>query len=95
MFVLALNLPGSASQPRSSANILFTLSALFFPTVAALSVVQKSNDASNEKNRAAVATINAEIRRSKAALKNEIPKLQKLALKKVYALNLAPICETH
>lgn len=50
-------------------------------------IAQKSNDASNEKNRAAVATINAEIRRSKAALKNEIPKLQKLALKKVKGLS--------
>eukprot|EP00246_Nothoceros_aenigmaticus_P005567 TRINITY_DN17734_c0_g1_i1.p1 TRINITY_DN17734_c0_g1~~TRINITY_DN17734_c0_g1_i1.p1 ORF type:complete len:267 (+),score=71.45 TRINITY_DN17734_c0_g1_i1:168-968(+) len=50
-------------------------------------IAQKSHDASNDNNRAAVATINAEIRRSKAALKNEIPKLQKLSVKKVKGLS--------
>jgi len=44
---------------------------------------QKSDDAAKEKNRAVVATLNAEIRRTKARLHEEIPKLQKLAQKKV------------
>ncbi len=48
-----------------------------------LSGLQKSQDAQSEKNRAVVATLNAEVRRSKAALKAEIPKLEKLAAKKV------------
>jgi SYP7 family syntaxin len=46
-------------------------------------LVQKSNDASIEKNRAIVATLNAEVRRQKTALKAELPKLEKLAYKKV------------
>ncbi|CAM6093759.1 unnamed protein product [Calypogeia fissa] len=45
--------------------------------------VAKSNEAAVEKNRATVATLNAEVRRHKAALKGEVPKLQKLAFKKV------------
>jgi hypothetical protein len=36
-----------------------------------------------EKNRAVVATLNAEVRRAKAALRKEIPKLIRLATKKV------------
>ncbi|KAJ7551139.1 hypothetical protein O6H91_06G000400 [Diphasiastrum complanatum] len=45
--------------------------------------LQKSSDASIEKNRAAVATLNAEVRRAKASMRNEISHLQKLAHKKV------------
>jgi hypothetical protein len=45
--------------------------------------LQKSQDAQSEKNRAVVATLNAEVRRSKSALQAEIPKLEKLAAKKV------------
>ncbi|CAM6023685.1 unnamed protein product [Sphagnum balticum] len=48
---------------------------------------EKSQDAQSEKNRAVVATLNAEVRRSKAALKAEIPKLEKLAAKKVKDLS--------
>ncbi|XP_057815313.2 syntaxin-71 isoform X1 [Cryptomeria japonica] len=48
--------------------------------------LQKANDAANEKNRAAVVTINAEIRRTKARLREEIPKLQRLAQKRVKGL---------
>jgi len=44
---------------------------------------QKAETASNEKNRASVVAINAEIRRTKAKLLEEIPKLQRLAMKKV------------
>ncbi len=36
-----------------------------------------------EKNRAVVATLNAEVRRAKAAMRKEIPKLIRLATKKV------------
>ncbi|XP_024543286.1 syntaxin-71 [Selaginella moellendorffii] len=49
--------------------------------------VKKANEAAEEKNRAAVATMNAEIRRTKAALREEIPKLERLAKKKVKALS--------
>jgi len=48
---------------------------------------QKADDAAREKNRAVVATLNAEIRRTKARLHEEIPKLQKLAQKKVKGLS--------
>ncbi|GLJ39974.1 hypothetical protein SUGI_0817800 [Cryptomeria japonica] len=49
--------------------------------------MQKANDAAKEKNRAVVATLNAEIRRTKGRLHEEIPKLQKLAQKKVKGLS--------
>eukprot|EP00250_Pteridium_aquilinum_P011977 c2042_g1_i1 orf=72-881(+) len=44
---------------------------------------QKASDAAIEKNRAVVATLNAEIRRAKGELRNELPKLEKLAQRKV------------
>ncbi|KAJ9554921.1 hypothetical protein OSB04_009535 [Centaurea solstitialis] len=50
------------------------------------SALQKAETASNEKNRASVVAINAEIRRTKAKLLEEIPKLQRLAMKKVKGL---------
>ncbi|KAI7751339.1 hypothetical protein M8C21_023436 [Ambrosia artemisiifolia] len=50
------------------------------------SALQKSETAKNEKNRASVVAINAEIRRTKAKLLEEIPKLQRLAMKKVKGL---------
>ncbi|RRT47922.1 hypothetical protein B296_00051894 [Ensete ventricosum] len=43
----------------------------------------KAEMASQEKNRAATVALNAEIRRTKARLLEEVPKLQRLALKKV------------
>ncbi|XP_024514955.1 syntaxin-71 [Selaginella moellendorffii] len=49
--------------------------------------LQKANEAATEKNRATVAALNAEVRRSKAALRNEIPKLEKLAPRKVKGLS--------
>lgn len=48
---------------------------------------QKAETASNEKNRASAVAINAELRRTKARLLEEVPKLQRLAVKKV--LNLS------
>ncbi|CAK9257795.1 unnamed protein product [Sphagnum jensenii] len=45
--------------------------------------LEKSSDAEMEKNRAVVATLNAEVRRAKAAMRKEIPKLIRLATKKV------------
>lgn len=48
--------------------------------------VQKAETARNEKNRASVVAINAEIRRTKAKLLEEVPKLQRLAMKKVKGL---------
>ena len=48
---------------------------------------QKAETAKQEKNRAAVVALNAEIRRTKAKLLEEdLPKLQRLAVKKVAAL---------
>ncbi|GMH22455.1 hypothetical protein Nepgr_024298 [Nepenthes gracilis] len=49
--------------------------------------VQKSEAASVEKNRASVVAMYAEIRRTKARLLEELPKLQTLALKKVKNLS--------
>lgn len=48
--------------------------------------LSKSELASQEKNRAAVVAMNAEIRRTKAKLLEEVPKLQRLAYKKVKGL---------
>eukprot|EP00252_Welwitschia_mirabilis_P018277 TRINITY_DN40603_c0_g1_i1.p1 TRINITY_DN40603_c0_g1~~TRINITY_DN40603_c0_g1_i1.p1 ORF type:complete len:268 (+),score=49.82 TRINITY_DN40603_c0_g1_i1:211-1014(+) len=48
---------------------------------------QKAENAATESNKAVVATLNAEIRRTKARLREEIPKLQKLAQKKVKGLS--------
>ncbi|XAR69060.1 hypothetical protein NMG60_11000518 [Bertholletia excelsa] len=49
--------------------------------------LQKAESASKEKNRASVVAINAEIRRTKARLLEEVPKLQRLAVKKVKGLS--------
>ncbi|XP_022769718.1 syntaxin-71-like isoform X2 [Durio zibethinus] len=50
-------------------------------------VLQKSEAAATEKNRATAVAMNAEIRRTKARLLEELPKLQRLALKKVKGLS--------
>jgi len=44
---------------------------------------QKSNRAAREKNRAAAVAMNADVRRTKARLLEEVVKLQKIATKKV------------
>ncbi|KAG6580598.1 Syntaxin-71, partial [Cucurbita argyrosperma subsp. sororia] len=49
--------------------------------------LQKAEDASREKNRASVVALNAEIRHTKARLLEEIPKLQRLAVKRVKGLS--------
>ncbi|KAE8651039.1 hypothetical protein IC582_009439 [Cucumis melo] len=49
--------------------------------------LQKAEDASKEKNRASVVALNAEIRRTKARLLEEVPKLQRLAVKRVKGLS--------
>ncbi|XP_057425473.1 syntaxin-71-like [Lotus japonicus] len=48
---------------------------------------QKAETASKEKGKASAVAINAEIRRTKARLLEEVPKLQKLAVKKVKGLS--------
>ncbi|XP_043702652.1 syntaxin-71-like [Telopea speciosissima] len=48
--------------------------------------LQKSELATNEKSRASAVALNAEIRRTKARLLEEVPKLQRLAIKKVTGL---------
>ncbi|KAL6987553.1 Syntaxin-71 [Sarracenia purpurea var. burkii] len=50
--------------------------------------LQKAEAASKEKNRASAVAINAEIRRTKARLLEEVPKLQRLAVKKVRGLSI-------
>ncbi|PWA22386.1 syntaxin-71 [Artemisia annua] len=50
-------------------------------------VIEKSEVAAAEKNRAFAVALNAEIRRSKARLLEELPKLQRLAFKKVKGLS--------
>ncbi|KAJ0028825.1 hypothetical protein Pint_35599 [Pistacia integerrima] len=45
--------------------------------------LEKAEAASKEKNRASVVALNAEIRRTKARLLEEVPKLQRLAMKRV------------
>ncbi|KAG9447973.1 hypothetical protein H6P81_014101 [Aristolochia fimbriata] len=49
--------------------------------------LQKAETASMETNRASSVAINAEIRRTKARLMEEVPKLQRLAIKKVKGLS--------
>ncbi|XP_061345756.1 syntaxin-71-like [Gastrolobium bilobum] len=49
--------------------------------------LQKAETASKEKSRASTVAINAEIRRTKARLLEEVPKLQRLAVKKVKGLS--------
>ncbi|KAL4567059.1 hypothetical protein LXL04_022630 [Taraxacum kok-saghyz] len=49
--------------------------------------VEKSEVAAAEKNRATAVAMNAEIRRTKARLLEELPKLQRLAFKKVKGLS--------
>ncbi|OAY83761.1 Syntaxin-71 [Ananas comosus] len=51
------------------------------------SALEKAEMAAKEKNRAAAVAMNAEIRRTKARLMEEVPKLQRLALKKVKGLS--------
>ncbi|OVA18105.1 Target SNARE coiled-coil domain [Macleaya cordata] len=48
--------------------------------------LEKSDAASNEKNRASAVAMNAEVRRTKARLIEELPNLQRLAFKKVKGL---------
>nr|ALH22087.1 syntaxin-71-like protein [Vincetoxicum mongolicum] len=49
--------------------------------------LQKAETAGKEKSRASAVAINAEIRRTKARLLEEVPKLQRLAIKKVKGLS--------
>ncbi|GMY14727.1 syntaxin-71 [Fagus crenata] len=51
------------------------------------SALQKAEAASKEKNKASAVAMNAEIRRTKARLLDEVPKLQRLAVKKVKGLS--------
>ncbi|WVZ07409.1 hypothetical protein V8G54_020755 [Vigna mungo] len=52
-------------------------------------LLQKAETASKEKSKASTVAINAEIRRTKARLLEEVPKLQRLAMKKVgFSLSL-------
>ena len=57
--------------------------------------VQKAESASKEKSRASAVALNAEIRRTKARLLEEVPKLQRLAMKKVVFLFSLLVLEIH
>ncbi|OIW21085.1 hypothetical protein TanjilG_28534 [Lupinus angustifolius] len=50
-------------------------------------LIQKAEIASKDKGKASAVAINAEIRRTKARLLEEVPKLQRLAVKKVKGLS--------
>lgn len=50
-------------------------------------VLQKAELVTKEKNRASAVAMNAEIRRTKARLSEEVPKLQRLAVKRVSFLS--------
>ncbi|KAG4970522.1 hypothetical protein JHK82_036208 [Glycine max] len=52
-----------------------------------VALLQKAESASKEKGKASAVAINAEIRRTKARLLEEVPKLQRLAVKKVKGLS--------
>ncbi|GAB2300579.1 Syntaxin-71 [Dionaea muscipula] len=52
------------------------------------SALQKAEIASNEKNRASAVALNAEIRRIKARLLEEVPKLQRLSRKRAKGLSI-------
>ncbi|XP_050280872.1 syntaxin-71-like [Quercus robur] len=54
---------------------------------------KKSDAAANEKNRGTVVALNAEIRLTKARLLGELPKLQRLALKKVKTISRSKGCQ--
>ncbi|KAF5940711.1 hypothetical protein HYC85_021878 [Camellia sinensis] len=49
--------------------------------------LQKAEAASSEKSRASAVAVNAEIRRTKTRLLEEVPKLERLAIKKVKGLS--------
>ncbi|XP_004497491.1 syntaxin-71-like [Cicer arietinum] len=51
------------------------------------SLLQKAETASKDRGKASAVAINAEIRRTKARLLEEVPKLQRLAIKKVKGLS--------
>ncbi|XWS55806.1 hypothetical protein CRYUN_Cryun09bG0031800 [Craigia yunnanensis] len=51
------------------------------------SALQKAELASKEKSKASAVAVNAEIRRTKARLLEEVPKLQRLAVKKVKGIS--------
>ncbi|CAJ2656666.1 unnamed protein product [Trifolium pratense] len=51
------------------------------------SLLQKAETASKDRGKASAVAINAEIRRTKARLLEEVPKLQRLAVKKVKGLS--------
>ncbi|KAB2012831.1 hypothetical protein ES319_D09G116900v1 [Gossypium barbadense] len=66
--------------------LLFSFQTLIFQ-INYWNKMQKSDKVSTEKNRAAAVALSAEIRRIKARLMEEVPKLQKLAKKKVKGLS--------
>ncbi|KAL9675870.1 hypothetical protein QQ045_004078 [Rhodiola kirilowii] len=49
--------------------------------------IEKAEVAASEKNRASVVALNTEIRRTKARLMEEVPKLERLAIKKVKGIS--------
>nr|XP_010924473.1 syntaxin-71 isoform X1 [Elaeis guineensis] len=73
----AENVSGDDAFARLFAAVEFDIEA----------ALEKSEIAAREKNRAAAVAMNAEIRRTKARLMEEVPKLQRLALKKVKGLS--------
>lgn len=72
-----LNLSGDDAFARLYASVESDIEA----------ALQKAETATNEKSKASAVAINAELRRTKARLLEEVPKLQRLAMKKVKGLS--------
>ncbi|WVY96056.1 hypothetical protein V8G54_028207 [Vigna mungo] len=73
---------------RNYYDSICALAGEFFCRVTELGVsLMKAETASKEKGKASAVAINAEIRRTKARLLEEVPKLQRLAVKKVKGLS--------
>ena len=72
---IEFHLPMFELENRKKKNVIFDF-------------LQKAEIVTKEKNRASAVAMNAEIRRIKARFAEEVPKLQRLALKRVSFLSL-------
>ncbi|CAN0926855.1 SYP71 [Linum grandiflorum] len=81
-----LNISGDDAFARGYAAVDAEIEAAL-EQVSDLSDLQKAELASKEKSKASAVALNAELRRTKAKLLEEVPKLQRLAIKKVKGLS--------
>ena len=80
----ALNVPFSSLPFSCSSLFSFRIAFLGIDVTRLFVSMQKSEAAAAETNRAVSASLNAEVRRTKGRLMDEIPKLRKLVNKKVH-----------